>query len=207
MSGPLTPFEPTLIDDMADRLMADGWAVLQNAVPTPMVRALRQRVQALDETDKLTPAGVGRGDDFILDPTIRGDLTRWLSRGDAAEAAYLDAMDGLRLALNHRLFLGLFSFEAHFAVYPPGSFYARHVDSFRGAANRVLLVVTYLNESWHQEDGGLLIIYDEDGNEKAAIIPAEGAIAVFLSEETPHQVTVTHRLRQSIAGWFRVRGD
>jgi SM-20-related protein len=38
----------------------------------------------------------------------------------------------MRLALNARLFLGLFDFEAGYAVYPPGGFFTRHVDSFRG---------------------------------------------------------------------------
>ena len=41
----------------------------------------------------------------------------------------------MKQRLNRALFLGLFEFEGHFALYPEGAFYRTHYDSFRGAAN------------------------------------------------------------------------
>ena len=52
--------------------------------------------------------------------------------------------------------LGLFEMEVCFAVYPPGGFYDRHLDSFAGARNRVVSLVAYLNEDWDEARGGAL---------------------------------------------------
>ncbi|RMF07698.1 MAG: 2OG-Fe(II) oxygenase, partial [Alphaproteobacteria bacterium] len=119
----------------------------------------------------------------------------------------LDFMDEVRLGLNCRLFLGLFEFEACFSVYPPGAHYQRHLDSFRGAANRLVSAVTYLNDDWSRSDGGLLRLFDDEGRVVAEVTPEAGTLALFLSEEVPHEVTETRRVRKSIAGWFRVNAS
>jgi SM-20-related protein len=107
--------------------------------------------------------------------------------------------------LNQRLFLGLFSFESHYAHYAPGAYYKRHYDAFRGEANRVLSVVCYLNPNWSASDGGELVLYrDEQDREGLKVVPLYGTVVVFLSEEFPHEVLPASRDRYSVAGWFRV---
>ncbi|MEQ8558960.1 MAG: 2OG-Fe(II) oxygenase [Henriciella sp.] len=104
--------------------------------------------------------------------------------------------------------LGLFEMEVCFAVYPPGGFYDRHLDSFAGARNRVVSLVAYLNEDWDEVRGGALAVWPEGASEDqppaARIIPEGGGVVLMLSETIPHQVEVTHEKRLGLAGWWRV---
>ena len=54
-------------------------------------------------------------------------------------------MDGYLQRLNQSLFLGLNELEAHFAHYPAGSGYQRHLDSFQNSNLRRITIVVYLN--------------------------------------------------------------
>jgi SM-20-related protein len=103
----------------------------------------------------------------------------------------------------------LFEFESHFAFYAPGGFYARHLDALKGARNRMVSVVTYLNTDWRSEDGGELVVWgpEEDAPEVARVLPKAGTAIVFLSEEIPHAVEATHRPRLALPGWFRVNAS
>lgn len=187
-------------------LAETGWAVALDVVPPALAADLAAESAAFHVAGRLTPAGVGRAEDFTLARAIRRDKTRWLARESAVQAAYLDVMETVRLALNRSLFLGLFSYEAHYAVYEPGGFYARHLDAFKGARNRVVSTVFYLNEAWSEGDGGELAVFshDEAREPVARIAPELGTLAIFLSEDIPHEVCPALRARYSIAGWFRV---
>ncbi|MGB3626685.1 MAG: 2OG-Fe(II) oxygenase [Henriciella sp.] len=116
--------------------------------------------------------------------------------------------EGLRTSLNRELMLGLFEMEVCFAVYPPGGFYDRHLDSFAGARNRVVSLVAYLNEDWDEACGGALAVWPEGADEEAPpaarIIPEGGGVMLMLSEAIPHSVEVTHEKRLGMAGWWRV---
>jgi len=72
----------------------------------------------------------------------------------AAEQSLLLGFEQLRLQLNRDLFLGLFELESHYAWYPPGAAYARHVDQPYGRSARRVSLVLYLNENWDQHAGG-----------------------------------------------------
>lgn len=193
-----------IFEELADRLIERGWHVIKDYFDPNLIKDLLNDLEQFHSDGALTPAGVGRGGDFKLDENIRGDITRWLTRSTEAQIRYLDQMETLRCAMNRLLFLGLFDYESHFAIYEPGAYYRKHKDSFRGAAGRILTTVTYLNETWQDQDGGFLIIYnDSNGQEEARIAPLAGTLVVFLSEEIPHEVATAYRLRQSVAGWFK----
>jgi len=150
-------------------------------------------------------AAVGRHDDRQLNGFVRRDRIVWLAGEDAAERAWLDWMESLRVALNRGLMLGLDRFESHFAHYPPGAFYRRHFDAFQGESNRIVSVVAYLNPDWTPADGGELVLYDPSGDELGRFPPTLGALAIYLSEGFPHEVLPSRGHRYSIAGWFRRR--
>jgi len=190
------------IDHIAAALADKGRIVLPAALPAALSAALRRRAIAVE--GELKQAGIGRGWAHAVNAAVRTDAIRWLNPDDAAEAAYLAWMEQLRLGLNRRLFLGLFDYEAHFAVYEPGAYYRKHLDAFQGASNRVLTTVFYLNPQWPPEDGGELLVYDLDGGLLHSIAPDLGKMAIFLSAKHPHEVAETQRKRYSIAGWFRV---
>ena len=111
---------------------------------------------------------------------IRGDHIQSIDPGQAEACdSYLALMDSLREALNRGLFLGLEDFECHFALYPPGAFYRKHVDRFRDDDRRMVSAVVYLNDAWLPEDGGQLRMYlDEDRVHD--VQPTGGCLVVFL---------------------------
>ena len=115
-------------------------------------------------------------------------------------------MDSLRQALNRGLYLGLEDFESHFALYPPGAFYRKHVDRFRDDDKRMVSAVIYLNDAWLPEHGGQLRMFPKDAD-AFDVQPVGGCLAVFLSGEMPHEVLPAHRERLSLTGWFRRRGN
>jgi SM-20-related protein len=207
--------DPLYLDGLygriADALAGPGYCVLPNALPDHLVSGLAARIMSLSEED-FRRAGIGREEDRHINDFVRTDEVRWLSRSDPAEIAYLEWMEGLRLGINRRLFLGLFDYECHFAHYAPGAYYKRHLDAFNGNTNRVVTTVSYLNSGWRVEDGGHLLIYPPEGEADSlapihTVSPLAGTLVVFLSERFPHEVSVARRGRYSIAGWFRVNGS
>ncbi len=175
-------------------------------MPPALTHDLYRRVARLDEHNDLSQAGIGRERQHQLNEKIRTDETRWLDPDNSIDLAYLTHMADFRLAMNQRLFLGLFDYESHYAHYPSGAFYKRHVDAFKGQSNRVLTTVMYLNPFWQTQDGGQLQIYDiNDDNLILSVEPEMGTFVVFLSEQFPHEVLPSKRDRYSIAGWFRIQ--
>lgn len=190
---------------LVDALVEQGWYVGQGVIDPALCQALQGELLHLAAHDALDEAGIGRGQQHLLRKDIRGDAIHWLDRESEAQRHYLDAMAELQRSLNQALFLGLFEYEAHFAHYPAGAFYQRHLDSFRGRANRVISTVGYLTPDWPADGGGEMVIYDPDdpSREVARVVPEAGTFACFLSETIPHEVLPTRLPRTSIAGWFR----
>ncbi len=191
---------------IADDIERCGYTILDGCLPPPMLDGLFVEFAGLAD-QAMTRAGVGRDEGHRLNRFVRSDQTRWLHPEEPVSRGYLDWMERLRLALNRRLFLGLFDYEAHYARYPLGAFYRRHRDAFvDGSTNRVLSTVLYLNPNWCGDDGGEMLLYDDDGLLET-VEPRYGRLAVFLSERFPHEVLPTRRIRHSIAGWFRVNAS
>jgi SM-20-related protein len=197
--------------DAADRLAAaierDGHAIEPAFLDAGVVERLRERALALDADGRLQPAAIGRAGARHADAGVRADRTLWLADApdDRNEAILHAALEAVRVAVNRRLMLGLFSFEGHYALYPPGGGYARHLDRFRDDDARVLSCVLYLNQRWCGDDGGALRLY-RAGGEPLDVLPRAGTLVAFLSAAFEHEVLPARRTRLSVAGWFRRRG-
>lgn len=198
------------IDLLAERLVRDGWFVSPAFVDAGLSHELLREAEMLWRGGGFRKAGVGRGADFRIRPDVRGDYVHWPEAGElpAADRLLQAYLEPLRQQINARSLLGLLDFEGHYAVYPPGTYYARHVDRFPGARNRVVSVALYLNHAWQPVQGGALRLYEPDGKggeRQIDIMPESGTLVCFISEEIAHEVRETHRERFSFTGWFRVR--
>lgn len=181
-----------------------GYIVLQNALPESLFERLRSRC-GKDDAARFQTAHIGRGTEKKHITAIRGDVISWLNEADEIDAEFLATMENLRAGLNEKLFLGLFDYECHYAIYGAGAGYAKHLDVLHGKKNRILSTVLYLNENWQTGDGGELDVYDETGDTiLTTVTPKFGTMVIFLSEIFPHEVRLSHTTRRSIAGWFRV---
>jgi SM-20-related protein len=184
------------LNQIASPFYQQGYVVLEQAIPADLCWALYQDVQH----QSLKAAGVGRQGQHQLDQQIRRDQTYWLSQDNPVQQQYLQLMQLLQQDMNQRCFLGLIDFEAHYARYQQGDFYQKHLDAFVGRSNRVLSSVCYLNTV---EQGGELVIYDEQEQLLSKIQPKAGTLVVFESCRFPHEVLPAAQTRYSIAGWFR----
>lgn len=198
-------------DDLFERIAQDlaqtGYSIQLQALPLALQAALENQLMSMDTHD-FAPAGIGRQQQFAQNQLIRRDEISWINATTAAGKYWLDWMGQLQIYLNRRLFLGLFSMESHYAHYAKGDFYKRHYDTFRGQSNRVLSVVTYLNADWHQDDGGQIVLYHSDADQRGIqILPTLGTMVIFLSEEFPHEVLAAKRDRYSIASWYRLNNS
>ena len=188
---------------ITETMAEQGYIVLTDFIAADLTEQLHQHVSTLPES-AFNTAKIGRQQSVQQLETVRNDKTAWLSNAYPVEQAYLDTMDTLRTQLNRQLFLGLRDFEAHFAHYPPGHFYQRHVDAFKGQSNRVISSVFYLNPDWSEQDQGQLVLYQPDGEVQIqTVMPMMGTLVLFLSEQFPHEVLPARRDRYSISGWFR----
>lgn len=185
-------------------LATTGVGIFPNFIDGNIAASLRHDISTLPP-GALTPAAIGRERQQQTNERIRSDKTRWLEGDSPIQGYYLAMMRRLKQALNRQLFLGLKDYECHYALYQRGDFYKKHLDAFRGRGNRRITTVLYLNDDWHIDDGGELVIYAEQGADTLyRVLPTAGTLVCFLSENFPHEVLPAHRDRLSIAGWFRI---
>jgi len=186
---------------ITDALVADGYVVIEDALESRLTKEL---LEFAKEEKDFKRAGISGAGDLHLDNLRRRDKIHWLQEDNSTQSEFLTFADGLKEYLNRALYLGLSYYEPHFAIYEEGDFYETHLDAFKNSKNRVVTTVYYLNEEWGRDDGGEVVLYDEDNNLLAKVKPNANTLIVFMSEKFPHEVLPTKRKRYSIAGWFRV---
>ncbi|GAB3648863.1 2OG-Fe(II) oxygenase [Echinicola sediminis] len=197
-----------LYEAIANGLYEKGWYIVDRFISDDFRRELFEEQQEILFHGQFRHAGVGKGEGFQIKPEIRSDKVFWMNHLELTplQAKYWEKMESIREGVNQRCFLGLRSFEAHFAMYPPGSFYLRHLDQFQNVKYRVVTTILYLNDEWSEEDGGALRMYlpNEDGEETVFdVYPEGGKLVVFMSGEIPHEVLPTRKERVSVTGWLR----
>lgn len=199
-----------MLTAIAQQLAAGGWMVRDDFLPATQVLELRAQALTQWQAGAFHAAGIGRGQALQVNTAIRSDHVQWLEpTTQGALGAYQATIEQLRIELNQTLYLGLFEFEGHFAVYPPGASYRRHVDNFRGTSARIITAILYLNADWQAEDGGQLRLYTdaEQPDSYVDILPHAGRLVVFRSELFWHEVLPARRERLSLTGWLRTRSS
>jgi SM-20-related protein len=206
---PLLQLAVATLAGVTETLARDGYAVIPNFIDATSCAALAAEGQAQVAAGLLMAAGVGQGSEHSLRREIRSDHILWLDDTNAAamQRHYLALLEAYRQEVNRQLFLGLFEFEGHLALYPPGSFYKRHLDRFREDDRRTVTAILYLNNDWKESDGGQLRFYPngESMEEYVDVLPEAGTFVTFLSHDYWHEVLPGSRERMSLTGWFKRR--
>lgn len=194
------------MDSIIAQLAKRSWAIKPDFLPSSLASQLASEAESCYQSGRLSPAGTGQGLEREVRQEIRGDGIYWLDAQEStpAQRDYLEHMETLRLAINREFQLGLFDLEAHFARYPAGAFYKKHLDVFRADERRTLSVICYLNDNWQTEDGGQLRLYPEN-EQTVDVLPQGGTLACFISAGLYHEVLPATRPRLSVTGWFRRR--
>jgi SM-20-related protein len=199
------------IEQLIDGIADDGYAIIEHFLPPETITTLRDEAKKLQEIGEMRRAGTGLNSAATPDDSIRGDFIHWLEETSisAAQQEYLQRMEILRVSLNQSFYLGLFELESHFAIYPPGAVYRKHLDQFQGNSHRQVSCVLYLNQNWQHEDGGQLRLYLDGENltPYLDIEPVGGTMVAFLSGRFWHEVLPAKRERMSLTGWFSTRSN
>ncbi len=185
-----------------DAFEQHGWVEIKNFLSKEESLLIRTELTNIQQKAGFKQAGIGKHAHQHVNTQQRGDFIHWINPKDAAQAtsAFLLKIEEVFATLNYRFFLGIRDYECHYAHYPPGTFYKKHVDRHSAGSARRVSFVFYLNHNWQAIDGGELRIYDSQGN-YGSILPEMGTLALFLSE-LEHEVITTKRDRMSITGWM-----
>ena len=193
-----------------DDLLARNFSRVEGFMPPGTTERLRAELSDLYDRDRFKKAAVGNQFNEVVAREIRGDFIYWLHDVSALPAAreFVERTRVLAEYLNRTCYLGIADAEFHYAVYPEGAFYKRHLDAFRGDDRRRLSLVYYLNPAdWQEADGGELVIYrpTDTGEEKVIVTPEPGLLVLFESQVLEHEVLPARRERLSLTGWMKTR--
>ncbi len=203
--------ENPVYERIIDDLLQQKYAIVENFFDVSEVEELRQSLRDIYEADSFKKAAIGNKFNEEIDKTIRGDFIKWINEAEnrKEEARFFSKTNDLVAYLNRTCFLGIIQKEFHYAVYPKGTFYRRHLDTFQNDSRRKLSLVCYLNDdSWEASNGGELILYlpTEKGEEQLKILPQAGKMVIFESQVLEHEVKpVLASERLSITGWLKTR--
>lgn len=207
----MAPTGQLMNECISDQVAMNGYAVTPDFISPHEVMDLRSAALSLQHSGQMHRAGTGQGFGFSLNPELRGDEIHWLDHNGIVghQNSYLYHLERLRQELNRSLALGLFEFEGHFAIYPVGARYRKHLDQFQNDNRRTLSCILYLNTVWQREDGGELRLYlnGENSGEYIDILPAGGTLVTFLSSQFWHEVLPAKRERISLTGWYKTRSE
>jgi len=189
-------------------IITNGYAVVDDFLSTVESRAALARLQDNFAAGQFDQAGIGNRHSYQMNQQIRRDRIQWLDHKQPAEACqpFFQRMQALIDYFNRTCYLGIRDMEMHFALYPPGGFYKRHLDVFHRSQARKLSAICYLNFDWEEADGGALLMYlpQEDGSEECVkVLPIAGRLVLFNSQQIEHEVQVARRERCSITGWLK----
>ena len=197
-------------EQIIDALLADKYAVADGFFSSEEIDALQDSLREKYDGQGFKKSAIGnQANEKVMD-AVRGDYILWLDEetADAAEQRYFDKINDFVQYLNRTCYLGITDKEFHYAVYPEGTFYKRHLDTFQNDSRRKLSIVCYLNdEDWQPEFGGELTIYlNENGSEtEKNIYPLKGRMVIFESQLLEHEVKPVKKQRLSITGWLKSR--
>jgi len=179
-----------------------GWAEINDFIELEIALGIRSEITHLQNMQALKQASIGKQDQKTIDTTQRGDFISWIDSQEAPlnTLSYLKKANEIREDLNRNFFLGIRDYECHYALYPPGTFYKKHVDRHKNGSPRRVSTVLYLNPDWTDDHGGQLVIYNSDDTTDI-IQPEIGKLVLFLSE-LEHEVLPTKHERMSITGWM-----
>lgn len=190
----------SIFESIADGIADNGYAITDQFLSHNEVSNILS--EEFTDFSEFRKAGIGELQNRLFNEAIRNDHIRWIDRKTASPSVslYLQRLNELIIFLNQNLFLSLKDYEVHMTVYPPGSYYRRHLDQFKKDDHRKLSIICYLNESWQPEDGGQLRLYLPAGS--TDVLPTAGKLVCFRSDKIEHEVLPSTRDRLSITGWI-----
>ncbi len=195
------------LEILVQDILLQGYAIMDNFLSAQEVKDLSTTLLEYYEKGQFKKAGIGNQTQLQIISEIRGDYICWLEKSTLkiCNDLYFKKIENIISYLNSTCYLGITDVEAHFAVFPQGTHYKKHLDRFKNKDTRKLSIICYLNPIWEESNGGELAIYlpDENGKEQIIkILPNGGRLVCFESHKIPHEVLAANKDRYSLTGWL-----
>ena len=202
--------ENPLYEQIISDITKQQYSIIDYFFNATEVEMLRTSLIQKHEEDRFKKSAIGNRVNENIVKSIRGDIILWIDelKINNAEEIFFRKINDLIAYLNRTCFLGILQKEFHYALYPKGTFYKRHLDTFQNDDRRKLSFVCYLNdEDWKKENGGELVLYlNNNGKEEEKVIyPFLGRVVIFESQIIEHEVKPVNTERLSITGWLKTR--
>jgi SM-20-related protein len=190
-------------DLLIDSYLENNIGIDASFLTDALSQGLQQNILQLQQDNLMVAAGIGNNELKDANQKMRSDTIYWMdkSHDNIFEQEFLHRVDDFVECLNRTCYTGINSYEFHYAVYEEGSFYKRHKDQFKTDSDRKFSLINYLNNDWLDEDGGQLLVYQNDSVQK--IQPHSQKAVFFKSDEMEHEVARSNRRRMSISGWLK----
>jgi SM-20-related protein len=198
--------ENPLYENIISDIARQRFSITDDFFSAEEVDLLRVSLLQRHGEDGFKKAAIGNKLNETIVRSIRGDLILWIDEvnGNKSEKLFFNKINNLASYLNRTCFLGISHKEFHYAIYPKGTFYKKHIDTFQNDDRRKLSFVCYLNEEgWLPENGGELVLYLK--HEEKTIYPLPGRVVIFESQIIEHEVKLVNTERLSITGWLKTR--
>lgn len=190
-------------DTIINSYLEDNIGFDSNFLSITLANGLHQNILQLQQDEQMQHANIGNDKIKDNNQKIRSDKIYWMdkSHNNAFENEFLQLAENFIEHLNSTYYTGINAYEFHYAVYEEGTYYKRHKDQFKNNNSRKYSLINYLNHNWLEQDGGQLLVYQNDGVQK--IQPQSQTAVFFKSSEMEHEVVLAHRQRMSITGWLK----
>ena len=195
----MNPLYERVIDD----LIVNSYAIADGFLEEAVLQGLRNQLLLKIAAEDLNRAGVGNKTNLVKNQQIRTDKIQWIAADstEPSEEIFNRQIKDFCDYLNRTCYAGIRDAEFHYACFEKGAFYKRHIDRFRNDNARKFSMVTYLNDTWEEHDGGHLMIYKDQAD--IAVSPIWGRTVIFKSDVLEHEVMVAQKDRLSVTGWLR----
>lgn len=200
---------PALIKNVLNKLEEHQLCIIDLLFPVNLSETIHLDLLDLDSSEKLVQANIGRADEKKIRFSVRDDRIFWLdeskSEFNLCQNNIFIFLQKLKKTFNQNFYLNLKQIEFHYAIYPPGGHYDKHIDQHKGQSHRIITLIHYLNPSWQSEWGGQLFIYNPKSPDQLlySVEPKFGRTILFFSDVFPHSVAKSFHTRLSLTGWFR----
>ena len=190
-------------DLLIDTYLQNNIGIAPFFLNTALANGLQQNILQLQKDELMTAAGIGNEAVKDARQKMRGDKIYWMDKthNNIFEQEFLKLVEDFIDHLNSSCYTGINGYEFHYAIYEEGSFYKRHKDQFKNDSGRKYSLINYLNNNWLEEDGGQLLVYQDDKVQN--ILPQSQTAVFFKSDDMEHEVTKANRSRMSITGWLK----
>ncbi|MBL7555162.1 MAG: 2OG-Fe(II) oxygenase [Bdellovibrionaceae bacterium] len=193
------------LKEILGQIDESGFYICDAFLDTESVIHWKQFIERHNDDRPFRDSTIGKKGHEVKNANIRSDKILWIHDFSGETQGIGDWLTELSAELKNYFRLPIDDIEAHFAIYPAGARYEKHIDNGTGLNNRLFTFIFYLNPNWKPGDGGELVIYDPNHSEQeiCRVQPRGGTFVLFRSDLFHHEVLQAQVPRYSFTGWLR----